>query len=55
MLGKLHLLDGTRDELGYAKTPTPVTIAGSLAKPDPSAFFTKVATAKLTELLAPEN
>jgi hypothetical protein len=55
LLGKLHLLDGTRDELGYAKVPTPVTLGGVLARPDPSAFFTKIATAKLSELLAPEN
>jgi hypothetical protein len=55
LLGKLHLLDGTRDELGYAKTQLPVTVAGSLAKPDPSAFFTKIANAKLTEILTPEN
>ncbi len=55
LLGKLRLLDGTRDELGYAKTQTPVTVTGSLAKPDPSAFFTKIATAKFSELLVPEN
>ena len=54
-LGKLKLLDGTRDELGYAKTRQPITIAGSLAKPDPTAFFTKIATAKLTDLLTPDN
>jgi hypothetical protein len=51
LLGKLRLTDGTRDEVGYAKTKEPVTIGGSLAKPDPSAFFTRIATAKLNELL----
>ena len=55
LLGKLRLLDGTRDELGYARTREPVTLGGTLAKPDPSAFFTRIATAKLSELVAPEN
>ncbi len=55
LLGKLKLLDGTRDELGYAKTNQPVTLGGSLAKPDPTAFFTRIATAKISEFLAPEN
>jgi len=55
LLGKLKLLDGNRDELGYAKTREPVTIAGSLAKPDPTAYFTRIATAKLGDLLTPDN
>jgi len=53
--GKLHLIDGTRDELGYARAQLPVAIGGTLARPDPSAFFIKVASAKLSELIAPEN
>jgi hypothetical protein len=55
ILGKLRLLDGTRDELGYAKTSQPITVTGSLAKPDPSAFFTKIAASKLTDFLTPDN
>lgn len=55
LLGKLRLLDGNRDELGYAKSREVITLGGSLAKPDPTAFFTRIATAKLSELLAPEN
>ena len=55
LLGKLKLLDGTRDELGYAKTSAPITVGGSLAKPDPSAFFTKLATSRLTDFLTPDN
>lgn len=51
LLDKLNALDGTKDELGYARTKTPVTIAGTLAKPDPTAFFTKIASAKLSEYL----
>ena len=55
LLGKLKLLDGARDELGYAKTQAPVTLGGTLAKPDPSVFFARIATSKLTDFLAPEN
>jgi hypothetical protein len=54
-LGKLRLLSGARDELGYAQTREAVTLGGTLARPDPTAFFTRIATAKLGELLAPEN
>ena len=55
LLGKLRLLDGSRDELGYAKTAQPITVTGSLAKPDPSAYFAKIAAAKLGDLLTPDN
>ncbi len=55
LLGKLRLLDGTRDELGYARSQWPITVSGTLARPDPSAYFTKVATSKLSELIAPDN
>ena len=55
LLNKLHLTDGSRDELGYARITQPITVAGSLAKPDPSAFFTKIAASKLTDFLSPDN
>jgi len=55
LLGKLRLLSGARDELGYARTKETVTLGGTLARPDPTAFFTRIATAKLGDLLAPEN
>ncbi len=55
LLGKLRLLNGTKDELGYARTRETVTLGGTLGRPDPTAFFTKIATAKIGELLAPEN
>ncbi|MES1167617.1 MAG: hypothetical protein ABUL61_00465, partial [Oleiharenicola lentus] len=51
LLDKLNALDGTKDELGYSRTKAPVTLAGTLAKPDPTAFFTRIATAKLSEFL----
>lgn len=51
LLDKVNLLDGTKDELGYARTKAPVTLGGTLTKPDPTAFFTRIATAKLAELL----
>lgn len=52
LLGKLRLLSGARDELGYARAKETLTVAGTLAKPDPTAFFTKLATAKLTDFLS---
>jgi hypothetical protein len=55
LLGKLRLLNGAKDELGYARTKEAVTLGGSLGRPDPTAFFTRIATAKLGDLLAPEN
>ncbi len=54
-LGKIGVLDGTRDELGYAKMKLPVTLSGTFGRPDPSAFFTRLAKGRLTELLAPDN
>ncbi len=51
LLDKLNALDGTKDELGYARTKAAVTLDGTLAKPDPTGFFTRLAAAKLAELL----
>jgi hypothetical protein len=55
VLGKLKALDGTRDELGYAKTKEALALKGTLARPDPTSFFAQLAAAKLIEQLAPEN
>jgi len=55
LLGKLRLLTGLKDELGYAKTRETITLGGTLTRPDPTAFFTRIATSKLGDLLAPEN
>jgi hypothetical protein len=54
-LGKLRLLSGARDDLDYAKARETLTLEGTLARPDPTAFFTRIATAKLADFLAPEN
>ena len=51
LFSRLRLLDGTKDELGYLRAKEPVTLTGSLAKPDPSAFFTKMATARIADFL----
>ncbi len=51
LLGKARALDGTKDDLGYARTKEPITLTGTLAKPDPTAFFTRLASAKLSEYL----
>jgi hypothetical protein len=55
LFGKLRLLNGAKDELGYAKTKETVTLGGTLLRPDPTAFFTRIATGKLGDMLAPEN
>lgn len=55
LLGKLRMLDGTKDDLGYARTKEIITLAGTLAKPDPTGFFTRIAQAKLSDLLDNED
>lgn len=54
-LRQLRLLSGERDDLDYAKTKEPITLDGTLARPDPTAFFTRLAAGKLNDLLAPDN
>ena len=58
-LGKIHDLDGNRDQLGYAKTKTPVTLGGNLAKPDPESYFVQLGIEKVkekvNELIVPVN
>jgi alkanesulfonate monooxygenase SsuD/methylene tetrahydromethanopterin reductase-like flavin-dependent oxidoreductase (luciferase family) len=51
LFGKLRLLDGTKDELGYARTKETVVLDGTLAKPDPTGFFTRIAAAKLGDFI----
>jgi hypothetical protein len=51
LLDKLNALDGTKDELGYARTKTAVTLAGTLVKPDPTAFFARMLANKLSDTL----
>ena len=53
ILGKIGALDGTRDDLGYAKTREPVALTGTLGRPDPMPYFTKVAISKLLESSSP--
>lgn len=55
LFGRLRLLNGAKDDLGYARTKETVTLGGTLLRPDPTAFFTRIATAKLGDMLAPEN
>jgi hypothetical protein len=54
-LGKLHLLSGAKDDLGYAKAKYVVSVGGTLGKPDPTSFFTKIAADKLSELIESGN
>jgi hypothetical protein len=55
LLGRLRLLDSTKDELGYMRAREPIILGGTLAKPDPSAFFTRMATARIADFLDAEN
>lgn len=50
-LARLRALDGTKDDLGYAKMRESGTLGGTLSRPDPSAFFLKLAESKLGEFL----
>ncbi|SDR65570.1 AsmA-like C-terminal region-containing protein [Opitutus sp. GAS368] len=54
-LGKLRALSGARDELDYAKAKEAVTFGGTLLRPDPTAYFARLAASKLTDLLTPDN
>jgi hypothetical protein len=49
LLGRLHVLDGSRDELDYARVKDPVVISGSLVKPDPVSYYAGLLAAKVTE------
>lgn len=51
LLGKMRVLDGTKDDLGYSKMKDTGTIGGTLSKPDPSQFFIKLAQSKLSDFL----
>jgi hypothetical protein len=46
ILGKLRVLDGTRDELDYARAKEPVVLGGSLARPDPIPYYLGLLAAK---------
>jgi len=49
-LQKLGALDGTRDELGYAKMKVPIPVAGTPARPDPNELYAKLAASKVNDL-----
>ncbi len=56
LLNRARLIEGTtRDDLGYAKTRYPIVIGGTLAKPDATSYYTRLATTKLLDSLMPEN
>lgn len=50
-LGRLRALDGTKDELGYAKTKDLGTITGTLARPQPNEFYLRLLESKLGDFL----
>ncbi|MBI2510850.1 MAG: hypothetical protein HYV96_02625 [Opitutae bacterium] len=51
LLGKMRVLDGTKDDLGYSKMKDVGTIGGTLSRPDPSQLFIKLAQSKLADFL----
>lgn len=51
LLGKMRVLDGTKDDLGYAKMKDVGTIGGTLSRPDPSQLFLRLAQSKLADFL----
>lgn len=57
LLTRARLIEGptARDDLGYARARYPIVIGGTPAKPDALSFYTRLATSKLLESLAPEN
>ncbi len=54
-LARLRALDGTKDELGYARMKDTATIRGTLGRPNPSALFVKLAESRLADFLTPGN
>lgn len=54
-LARLKALDGTKDELGFAKMRDTGAIRGTLGRPDPTAFFARLAESKLADFLTPGN
>lgn len=57
LLDRANLLLGptSRDDLGYSRAKYPVVVAGTVARPDALSFYTRLATSKLLDSLAPEN
>ncbi|HEY4302585.1 MAG TPA: hypothetical protein VGM73_17065 [Candidatus Didemnitutus sp.] len=49
MLGRLKLLDGTRDAHDYAKARDPIVINGSVARPDALAYYLGLLTSRPTD------
>jgi hypothetical protein len=47
MLGRLRALDGTKDELGYAKAKDLGQITGTLSRPVPNELFLRLAESRL--------
>lgn len=50
-LSRLRALDGTKDELGYAKAKDLGTITGTLSRPVPNELFQRLLESKVSEFL----
>lgn len=52
---KLNLVNGVRDDLGYAKARDTVKLGGTLGRPNANAWFARMTTEKLSDFLSPQN
>lgn len=55
ILGKLRVLDVTKDDLGYARMRDSIFVGGTLARPDPTQFFARLAASRLSDFLTPNR
>lgn len=55
ILGKLRVLDVTKDDLGYSRMRDSIFVGGTLARPDPTQFFARLAASRLPDFLTPNR
>lgn len=55
ILGKLRVLDVTKDDLGYSRMRDSIFVGGTLARPDPTQFFARLAASRLSDFLTPNR
>ncbi len=55
ILAKLRVLDVTKDDLGYTRMRDSIFVGGTLARPDPTQFFARLAASRLSDFLTPNR
>lgn len=55
ILGKLRVLDVAKDDLGYSRMRDSIFVGGTLARPDPTQFFARLAASRLSDFLTPNR